>query len=43
MRAPNKSVFAYRYWWFTNADENLFKLTKDEWDWFRLLCDEALK
>jgi hypothetical protein len=36
-----KTKFTWREWQYTNADESLFDLSKDELEIFRLLIEEA--
>lgn len=32
-------VIPWRYWYWTNAEENLFLLDKDQYDWFTRIVE----
>lgn len=36
-----KTKFTWREWGYTNADENLYLLDKEQLQWFKLLIKEA--
>lgn len=38
-----RTAFPWKYWWWTNAHENLFELSRTEYNTFKLLVEAANK
>lgn len=42
MHLPFKTKFPWRLWYWTKGEESLFRLNKDELEWFKLLVTQTL-